>query len=99
MRFHGTPTAPTLANCIHDYVTRIFPENLSDTPWNVQYVTVEEPVLFEEGGSYMLIEPYNKENPQLTLDISVDYPTPRMAQRIVADANDELLLGIASART
>ena len=47
----------------------------------------------------MLIEPMNERNPQLTLDTSVDYPTPRMAQRVIADASDELLEGIAGART
>ena len=99
MRFYGTTTAPTLADCIQGYVDRIFWENLRNTPWVVQYVTVEKPVLFQRGQAYMLIEPMNERNPQLTLDTSVDYPTPRMAQRVIADASDELLEGIAGART
>ena len=100
MHFLGTPTAPTLAECVKAYVDRIFqPGNLRDTLRRVQYVTVEKPVLFQQGQSYMLIEPIDEENPQLTLDTSVDYPTPAMAQRIIADASDELLKKIANART
>lgn len=99
MSFCGTPTAPTLANCVQDYVNAIFEWNITDTPWNVPYVTVNHPVLYQQGKSYMLLEPPDKENPQLTLDLSVDYATPWMVQRIMADADDNLLKKIAGART
>lgn len=100
MRFYGTPVAPTLPDCVKAYVDRIFEaENLVSTSQPVLYATVEQPLLFKKWWAYILFETFDEKDPQLNIDLSVDYPTPWMAQRIITDVDDELLKQIAGART